>query len=104
CSCPPVSTPAAVVGFVSMLFVFLPSYLVFVSDVLRFTGTPFAEAPKNEFAFPQDAFAERCWGGLGNVVPFQILHVAAAVANEVMMLHASHVESGGAALHGDFAH
>jgi hypothetical protein len=63
-----------------------------------------AEPAKNQFAFAKNAFAEGTRGGPGHVVPLDVLNVAAAVADEVVMPHAFGIEARGAALDGDFTH
>ena len=63
-----------------------------------------AKPPENQFAFTDNALAERARGRPRHIVPLHILHIAAAVADEVVMPHASRIESRGAALDGYFAH
>src|SRR5450755_2209505 len=63
-----------------------------------------AEPPKNQFTFAKNPLAKRARGRLGYVAPLNVLDVAAAVANEVMMPHALRIESRGAALDGHFTH
>ena len=61
-----------------------------------------AEAPKNEFAFTQDALAKRSRGRLWQVEPRHVLDFAATVANEVVVPHTLHVEARGTPLDSDF--
>src|SRR5579872_6327154 len=63
-----------------------------------------AEPAENELAFPKNPLTERARGRSRHVVPLNILNIAAAVADEVVMPHAFRIESRGAALDGHFAH
>src|SRR5271169_2269949 len=63
-----------------------------------------AEPPENEFAFAKNPLTEGARGRPGHVVPLQVLNIATAVADEVVMLHAFSIESRGAALDGHFTH
>jgi hypothetical protein len=63
-----------------------------------------AKPPENEFAFAKNPPTEGARGGPGHVVPFYVLNIAAAVADEVVMPHASGIESCGPALDGHFPH
>lgn len=63
-----------------------------------------AQTPKNELAFAKHPLAERRCGRPGHVVPVHVLHIAAAVTDEVVMPHAGCVKSRRAALHGHFTH
>lgn len=63
-----------------------------------------AKTAENELAFANDPFAERDGGRLGHVVPLNVLHIAAAVADEVVMLQAFRIEARAAAFHRHFAH
>ena len=63
-----------------------------------------AESPENEFAFAKHPLAERARGRPGHVVPLDVLDLAAAVADEVVMPHAIQIESRGAALDCNFTH
>src|SRR5208337_1073785 len=63
-----------------------------------------AESSENEFAFAKNPLAERARGRPGHVVPLDVLNIAAAVADEVVMPHAFRLESRGAALDGHFTH
>src|SRR5271157_843507 len=63
-----------------------------------------AQPPDNEFALAKNPLTERVRGGTGNVVPLNVLHFAAAVADEVVMPHSFRIESRGAALDGHFTH
>jgi len=57
-----------------------------------------AESPENQFAFAKNPLTEGARGRPGHVVPLEVLNLAAAVANEVVMPHAFRIESRGAAL------
>ena len=61
-----------------------------------------AEPPENEFASAKNPLTEGARGRPGNIVPLHILHIAAAVADKVVMPHAFRIESRGAALDGHF--
>jgi hypothetical protein len=61
-----------------------------------------AEPPENEFAFAKNTLTEGARSGPGHVVPLDVLNVAAAVADEVVMPHAFRIESRGATLDGHF--
>jgi hypothetical protein len=63
-----------------------------------------AEPAENNLAFAKNAFPDRLRGRPGYVVPRDVLNIAAAVADEVVMAHAFRVESSGATLDGYFAH
>ena len=63
-----------------------------------------AESPENQFAFANNPLTEGARARPGHVVPFQVLNIAAAVADEVVMSRAFGVESCGAALDGHFTH
>src|ERR1035441_8724896 len=63
-----------------------------------------AEPPENEFAIANNPLTEGARGGPGHIVPLNILNIAAAVADEVVMPHALRVESRAAALDGHFTH
>src|SRR5208283_1816210 len=63
-----------------------------------------AEPPENEFAFAKNPLTEGARGRPGHVVPLNVLHISAAVADEVVMPHAFRIESRGAALDGHFTH
>jgi ABC-type hemin transport system ATPase subunit len=63
-----------------------------------------AEPPENEFAFANNPLTEGARGRPGHVVPLNVLNIAAAVADEVVMLHAFRIESRGPALDGHFTH
>src|ERR1035438_8399224 len=52
----------------------------------------------------EERFAERGCGRPGHVIPLQILDIAAAVADEVVMPRAFRIKSRRAALHGHFTH
>jgi len=63
-----------------------------------------AEPPEDEFAFAKNPLTEGARARLGHVIPFNILDVAAAVADEVVMLHALGIEARGPTLDGHFTH
>ena len=63
-----------------------------------------AEPAENEFVFAKNPLPEGARGGPRHVVPIDILDIPAAVADEMVMLHAFGIESRGAALGGHFAH
>src|ERR1700682_5190361 len=63
-----------------------------------------AESPENEFAFAKNPLTEGARSRPGHVVPLNVLNIAAAVADEVVMPHAFRIESRGAALDGHFTH
>ncbi len=63
-----------------------------------------APAPENKFAFTKYPLTERARGRSGHLVPLDVLKLAAAVADEVVMAHALKIESRGAALDGHFTH
>jgi hypothetical protein len=63
-----------------------------------------AQPPENEFAFAKNPLAERTRGRPGHVVPLDVLNIAAAIADEVVMPYAFRIESRGAALDGHFTH
>lgn len=63
-----------------------------------------AEPADDEFALAYYALAERSGGGAWHGVPVDVLDVAAAIANEVMMLAVFGVIARGAAFGGDLAH
>src|SRR5581483_1608699 len=67
-------------------------------------SAPGAEAPENQFGFTENPLAERLGGRVRHVVPLHVFHVAAAVADEVVMSFTFGVESRGAAFHGNFTH
>lgn len=59
-----------------------------------------AKTAENDLAFANDVFAKRTMGGLGQVVPFNVFHLAAAVANEMVMSRAFRIVPGGASFDG----
>ena len=63
-----------------------------------------AKPAYNEFAFANNPLTQRARSWLGHVVPLYVFHIAATVADEVVMPNAFGIESRGAALHGHFAH
>jgi hypothetical protein len=67
-------------------------------------GTLGAEPAENEFTLAKNPFAERARGRFGNVVPLDILDIAATVTNEVVMAHPLGIESGGAPFDGHLTH
>ncbi len=62
-----------------------------------------AEAADDQFAFADDALAEGFGGRTGDGVPVDVFDVAAAVADEVVVLFVLGVVAGGAAFGGDLA-
>jgi hypothetical protein len=62
-----------------------------------------AKAPENEFTFANDPLAQGTRGRRGHVVPLNVFHVAAAVANEVMVEQAFGIEARGPAFDGYLA-
>src|SRR5580700_5700546 len=70
--------------------------------VLR--STLHAKPPENEFALANDSLAQGARGRRGHVVPLNVFHVAAAVANEVMMQQTFCIEPRSSALYGHFPH
>ena len=67
-------------------------------------GTFCAEAAEDELAFAKHTFAEQSRDRAGDVVPFDVFDVAAAVADEMVVLNAFGVKAGGAAFDGHFTH
>lgn len=63
-----------------------------------------AKTAKNKLAFSYHSLAQRTRAWLGHVVPVNILNIAAAIADEMMMAHAFKIESPGAALDGNFTY
>ncbi len=63
-----------------------------------------AKTAKDEFAFAENPLTEHARGRPGQVEPFHIFHIAAAITDEMVMPHASHVESRGASFDRHFAH
>ena len=63
-----------------------------------------AQSAENQLAFTQNSLAERACGRLAHVIPLDVFHIAAAVANEVMVLHALGVKARGAAFDRYFPH
>lgn len=63
-----------------------------------------AESPENEFALADDPLPKGFRCRLGHLVPVDILHIAATIADEVVMLRAFGIEAGGTALNGHFTH
>src|SRR5258707_4433265 len=61
-----------------------------------------AESPENEFIFAKNPLTEGARARPGHVVPLNVLNLAAAVADEVVMRHARRIESRGTALGGHF--
>src|SRR6266568_8289699 len=57
-----------------------------------------AEPPENELAFAKNPLTEGARGRPGHVAPLNVLNIAAAVADEMVMPHAFRIESRGAAL------
>jgi hypothetical protein len=67
-------------------------------------GALHAEPPEYELRFAHNPLTQGPRRRLGKVKPFQVFHVAAAVANEMVMPCALRVESGSAAFKGHFPH
>src|SRR6266404_5220931 len=63
-----------------------------------------AEPAEDEFAFAKNPLTEGARSRPGHVVPLHVLYIAAAVADEVVMLRAFRIEARGAALDGHFTH
>ena len=63
-----------------------------------------AEPPENQLAFAQNPFPKRAGAGPRHVEPVRILHIAATVADEVVMPHACRIEARGTALDGHLSH
>src|SRR5580704_10048734 len=63
-----------------------------------------AEPTENEFIFAKNPLTEGARSRPGHVVPLNVLNLAAAVADEVVMAHAFRIESRAAALDGHFTH
>src|SRR6202163_2236938 len=63
-----------------------------------------AEPSENEFAFAKNPLTEGARSRPGHVVPFNVLNIAAAVADKMVMPDAFRIKSRGAALDGHFTH
>src|SRR5215469_18683465 len=63
-----------------------------------------AQSPKNKLAFANHPLAQRTRRRPRYLVPLHVLHIAAAVADKVMVARAGSIESCGAALDRHFAH
>jgi hypothetical protein len=63
-----------------------------------------AEPPENELAFSKNPLTEGACDRCGHVVPLDVLNIAAAVADEVVMPHTFRIEARGATLDGHFTH
>src|ERR1700761_5080095 len=63
-----------------------------------------AKSAEDEFAIANDPLAQGARSGPGHVVPFNVLNISAAVADEVMMQQTFGIETRGAALDRYFAH
>ena len=63
-----------------------------------------AQPPENDFAFAKNPLTEGARGRPGHLAPLNVLNIAAAVADEVVMPHAFRVKSGSAAFDGHFTH
>src|SRR5438034_9903779 len=99
--------PTAVPSFFSSMGFLLSSVFCLLTSCL--TGSVprsalRAEPPENELAFAKNPLTEEARGRPGHVVVLNVLNIAAAVADEVVMRHACRIESRGAALHGYFTH
>jgi hypothetical protein len=62
-----------------------------------------AQSPKNDFAFANNPFTEGARRWAGHFVPIDILNIAAAVADEMVMAHTFRIKARGTALDSDFA-
>ena len=67
-------------------------------------SAPGAQPAENQFTFSKNAFPKRAGSRPGHFVPIDVLNVAAAIADEMVMPHSFRVEARGAALDGDLAH
>ena len=63
-----------------------------------------AEPAKNQLTFTKNAFPKRPRGRPGHFAPLNVLNIAAAIADEVVMPQAFRVEARGAPFDGDFPH
>ena len=63
-----------------------------------------AEPSEDEFIFAKNPLTERPRRRLRYAVPIDVLNIAAAVTDEVVMPHVFRIESRGAALDGHFTH
>ena len=63
-----------------------------------------AQPPENKFAFTNNPLTKGARGRPWHVVPLDVLDIAAAVADEVVMRQAGRIESRGTALDGHFPH
>jgi hypothetical protein len=63
-----------------------------------------AKPTENKLAFTNNSLAERTRGRFGHVVPLHVLHIGAAVADEVVVQQTFQIEPPGAALDGHFPH
>jgi hypothetical protein len=63
-----------------------------------------AETPKNHFTFAKNPLTQGACSRLRHLVPLDVLNIAAAVADEVVVPHAFGIESRGTALDGYFTH
>ena len=63
-----------------------------------------AESTENQFTFAKHAFPKRTGSRSGHLAPLDVLDIAAAVADEVMMPQAFRIEARGTAFDGDFPH
>jgi|SRR5215469_6173858 len=68
------------------------------------SSAPGAQPSENEFAFTHNPLTQGAHGRPGYVEPFQVLNIATAIADEVVMPHASRIESRRAALDRHFTH
>jgi hypothetical protein len=80
----------------------------FCPDICKLTGgTPSAiraESAENKLAFTNNSLAQRTGSRPGHVVPVDVLNIAAAITNEMVMARAFQVKSPGAALDGHLPH
>jgi hypothetical protein len=62
------------------------------------------KSAKDQFAFADNTFTDGFRSGPGHVVPLEVLDIAAAVADKVVMPHAFGIEACGPAFDGYFSH
>src|SRR5439155_25709407 len=80
-------------------------FLAKSTHLTRRTPSPLRAKPaENELAFANNSLAQRTRSRLGHVVPIDLLNIAAAVTNEMMMAHTFEVEPARATLDSHFPH
>jgi len=62
------------------------------------------ETSKDHFTVANYSLAERAQSWLGHVIPLHVFHIAAPVADEVMMPNTFRIEPRGATLNRNFTH